>query len=121
MDTEHRFLHNHPTKEKRLGLDKDHVIVDRDAWETARKCYRPALLLPISPFKDMDISKILDCMKETGVFLYNDPTVIMLKDWFIESDDGNDGIILTAECPNCGDCVVYGDGCVKCKTIFEFK
>lgn len=37
MDKGHRFLHNHPMTEKRLGLDEQHVIVDRDAWEEARK------------------------------------------------------------------------------------
>ncbi len=31
------FLHNHPKMEEKLGLDSDHVIVDRDAWEEARK------------------------------------------------------------------------------------
>ncbi len=31
------FLHNHPKMEEKLGLDKDHVIVDRGAWEEARK------------------------------------------------------------------------------------
>lgn len=37
MDKGHRFLHNHPMTEKRLGLDEQHVIVDRDAWEEVRK------------------------------------------------------------------------------------
>jgi hypothetical protein len=37
MDKGHRFLHNHPMTEKQLGLDEQHVIVDRDAWEEARK------------------------------------------------------------------------------------
>lgn len=27
------FLHNHPDTERRLGLDENHVIIDRDAWE----------------------------------------------------------------------------------------
>ena len=35
MDT--KFLHNHPQKEKMLGLDEDHVIVDREDWEKARE------------------------------------------------------------------------------------
>jgi len=30
------FLHNHPHKEKTLGLDENHVIVDREDWEKAR-------------------------------------------------------------------------------------
>lgn len=45
----------------------------------------------------------------------------MLKDWFKESDDGNNGKMLMAECPNCGDAVVYNDGCVKCNATFDFK
>ena len=44
MDKGHNFLHNHPMTEKRLGLDEQHVIVDRDAWEHARK---QGLNLPI--------------------------------------------------------------------------
>jgi len=32
-DRLHGFLHNHPGAEKELGLDKDHVIVDRKDWE----------------------------------------------------------------------------------------
>lgn len=31
------FLHNHPRKEKELGLDNDHVIVDREDWEQAKQ------------------------------------------------------------------------------------
>ena len=46
---------------------------------------------------------------------------VMLKDWFTESDDGNGGKMLMAECPDCGDSVVYGDGCIKCDANFEFK
>ena len=34
---ESKFLHNHPQKEKMLGLDEDHVIVDREDWEKARQ------------------------------------------------------------------------------------
>ena len=37
MDKGHNFLHNHPMTEKNLGLDEQHVIVDRNAWEEARK------------------------------------------------------------------------------------
>jgi len=29
------LLHNHPKLENELGLDKNHVIVDREDWETA--------------------------------------------------------------------------------------
>jgi len=36
MDKGYNFLHNHPLTEKRLGVDEQHVIVDRDAWEEAR-------------------------------------------------------------------------------------
>jgi len=32
-----KFLHNHPQKEKTLGLDENHVIVDREDWEKARE------------------------------------------------------------------------------------
>ena len=32
-----KFLHNHPQKEKTLGLDENHVIVDREDWEQARE------------------------------------------------------------------------------------
>jgi hypothetical protein len=34
-----RFLHNHPDLEQRVGMDigLDHVIVDREDWELARK------------------------------------------------------------------------------------
>jgi len=46
---------------------------------------------------------------------------IMLKDWFKESDDGDNGKILMAECPKCGDAVVYNYGCVKCDAEFIFK
>lgn len=35
MDT--KFLHNHPQKEKTLGIDENHVIVDREDWEQARQ------------------------------------------------------------------------------------
>lgn len=35
MDT--KFLHNNPQKEKTLGLDENHVIVDREDWEKARE------------------------------------------------------------------------------------
>jgi len=31
------FLHNHPRKEKELGLDKNHVIIDREDWEQAKQ------------------------------------------------------------------------------------
>lgn len=34
------FLHNHPRKEKELGLDNNHVIVDRDDWEQAKQIIR---------------------------------------------------------------------------------
>jgi hypothetical protein len=27
------FLHSHPQMEKQLNVDKEHVIVDRNAWE----------------------------------------------------------------------------------------
>ena len=37
MDKGYKFLHNHPMTEKSLGLDDKHVIVDRDAWEEARR------------------------------------------------------------------------------------
>lgn len=37
---ESTFLHNHPRKEKELGLDENHVIVDREDWEIA-KTYVP--------------------------------------------------------------------------------
>lgn len=37
MDKGYNFLHNHPMTEKSFGLDEKHVIVDRDAWEEARK------------------------------------------------------------------------------------
>jgi hypothetical protein len=30
-----RFLHNHPMTEEKLGVDKDHVIVDRADWVEA--------------------------------------------------------------------------------------
>ena len=39
MDKGHNFLHNHPMTEKIRGLDEEHVIVDRDAWEHARVLY----------------------------------------------------------------------------------
>ena len=39
MDKGKDFLHNHPGDARRLGLDKDHVIVDRDSWEFARACF----------------------------------------------------------------------------------
>lgn len=29
------FLHNHPDLARRLGLDEDHVIIDRKEWEEA--------------------------------------------------------------------------------------
>ena len=45
----------------------------------------------------------------------------MLKVWFKISDDGNNGNILMADCPNCGDAVIYNDGCVKCNTNFIFS
>ena len=45
----------------------------------------------------------------------------MLKDWFTESDNGDGGTMLMADCPNCGDAIVYGDGCIKCDANFEFK
>ena len=32
----HEFLHNHPGWEKKLEIDKGHVIVDRQDWELAR-------------------------------------------------------------------------------------
>ena len=31
------FLHNHPGLEKKLGIDENHVIVDREDWEKARQ------------------------------------------------------------------------------------
>lgn len=31
------FLHNHPQKERELGLDRNHVIVDREDWEIAKR------------------------------------------------------------------------------------
>ena len=34
---ESKFLHNHPQKEKTLGLDENHVIVDREDWEQAKQ------------------------------------------------------------------------------------
>ncbi|MCZ4696282.1 hypothetical protein DWB61_16590 [Ancylomarina euxinus] len=27
------FLHRHPMKEKELGLDEDHVIINKDHWQ----------------------------------------------------------------------------------------
>jgi len=32
-----KLLHNHPELQKKLNLDKHHVIVDREEWVTARK------------------------------------------------------------------------------------
>ena len=46
---------------------------------------------------------------------------MMLKDWFIKVDDGEGDDLFLAECPNCNDTVVYGDGCIKCNATFEFK
>jgi len=34
---ETNFLHNHPGTEKKLGLDENHVIVDREDWEKAKQ------------------------------------------------------------------------------------
>jgi hypothetical protein len=34
MSNLYNFLHRHPKKEIEANLDKDHVIVDRDEWET---------------------------------------------------------------------------------------
>lgn len=48
-------------------------------------------------------------------------SIIMLKDWFTESEDGEGGKMLMADCPNCGDAVVYGNGCIACDANFEFK
>jgi len=31
------FLHNHPGLEHKLGIDENHVIVDREDWEKARQ------------------------------------------------------------------------------------
>lgn len=62
--------------------------------------------------------------EDLGKFIHDrraGESITMLKDWFTESDDGNGGKILMAECPDCHDTVVYNDGCVRCEAIFEFK
>lgn len=51
----------------------------------------------------------------------SDISFTMLKGWFVGSDDGDGGTILMADCPNCGDAVVYNDGCIACNANFEFK
>ena len=33
MDKLTDFLHRHPLREKELGLDEDHVIVNKDHWQ----------------------------------------------------------------------------------------
>jgi hypothetical protein len=48
-------FHNHPEMERKLGVDKDHVIVDRDAWENVIKS--------INLLKE-DESEDLECLKE---------------------------------------------------------
>lgn len=50
-----------------------------------------------------------------------DENYTMLRDEFTESDDGDGGILLTAQCPACGDAVVYGVGCVNCDANFMFS
>ena len=63
--------------------------------------------------------------EQLGQFIHNrsanGESIIMLKDWFTESDDGEGGKMLMAECPNCHDTVVYNDGCIKCEANFKFK
>lgn len=42
----HKFLHNHPAIEENLGLDKNHVIVDREDWEKAKNLLKRIVNLP---------------------------------------------------------------------------
>ena len=49
-----------------------------------------------------------------------DDNITMFKDSFHFPDDIEHTIGL-AECPNCGDAVVWNDGCVKCNANFIFK
>lgn len=37
MNLKRNFLHNHPVMETKLGLDKNHVIVDKKDWEYVHK------------------------------------------------------------------------------------
>ena len=32
-----KFLHDHPVLEQKLGIDKNHVIVDRKDWEKIKQ------------------------------------------------------------------------------------
>ena len=54
MDKGSKFLHNHPITENRLGLDDQHVIVDRDAWEEARARYIESYTPDITPTPTID-------------------------------------------------------------------
>jgi len=36
------FLHHHPMKQERTGLDRKHVIVDRDEWEKVCRFFNNA-------------------------------------------------------------------------------
>jgi len=46
---------------------------------------------------------------------------VMRRDWFREADNGIDRATLIAECPACGDTVVFNDGCVNCDAVFNFE
>jgi hypothetical protein len=65
--------------------------------------------------------------KQLAEFIYkrgttsNERPIVMIKDWFTESDDGAGGKMIMAECPNCGDAVVWNDGCIACGAIFDFR
>ena len=66
------FLHNHPDTERRLGLDENHVIVDKDDWEYARKqglnLYIPDVSGSLHFFaNDVDGAYLLGVFNTTGL------------------------------------------------------
>jgi len=60
-------------------------------------------------------------INELGVKPVCTDSCTMLKDWFTESDDGEGGKIIMAECPSCGDAVIWDDGCIACDAVFDFR
>lgn len=75
-------------------------------------------------FRSLGILRTYDGIEFEPELVTNDKELqasfTMTKDQF-EFTEQEDGLIGLAECLNCGDVVVYNDGCVKCNAVFIFK
>lgn len=87
----HKFLHNHPGLEERLGISEGHVIVDRNDWKAAQDIFNrhPNLIAGSGlPFTGIQFSKGTGNTDSIGNQLLTDSIHINVKE---DEPDSNNG------------------------------